>query len=330
MRMYKHPFYYFCNLFLSWSASASSVIFFPFRIHAYPVPFCSHFPAVEHILRARRKAEGGWFRASHDHVRRRGEQGLSGRWSCCRRGWIWWPEPSKAARPSNALHERSWHEVVHESRTSKSSEDAHSSECFRFCFDFFERNVNTSNFGPHGNFGPLFQKGLLSSKRVLHKNEENKSCRKTLDLRIRFCSFPVDDSSKEATQVAKKGPKFPCGPKLEAFTVVLFVLKWHADLEAVDLLWSFSLICFVMSMKILVMKLTVHGIVRCETHIFVYVSRLQWSRTTARWTCTRWGSSSSNSLSLWQLTWSAKTCSPNWSQSFCSLQRSTQFIFWRR
>ncbi len=42
--------------------------------------------------------------------------------------------------------------------------------------------VKAPNFGPHGNLGPLFQKGLLSLKRVLQKNEENKSCRKTLDL----------------------------------------------------------------------------------------------------------------------------------------------------
>jgi hypothetical protein len=34
------------------------------------------------------------------------------------------------------------------------------------------------------NFGLLFQKGLLSLKRVLQKNEENKICRTTLDLQI--------------------------------------------------------------------------------------------------------------------------------------------------
>jgi hypothetical protein len=39
----------------------------------------------------------------------------------------------------------------------------------------FVTNVKAPNFGPHGNFGPLFQKGLLSLKRVLEKNEENKS-----------------------------------------------------------------------------------------------------------------------------------------------------------
>jgi hypothetical protein len=38
--------------------------------------------------------------------------------------------------------------------------------------------VKASNFGPHESFGPLFQKGLLSSKRVLQRNEENESCRK--------------------------------------------------------------------------------------------------------------------------------------------------------
>jgi hypothetical protein len=67
------------------------------------------------------------------------------------------------------------------------------------------------------NFGPLFQKGLLSFKRILQKNEENKSCRKTLDLQICSCSYLVHDSSKEAMELAKN--KFPWGPKLEAFTV---------------------------------------------------------------------------------------------------------------
>jgi hypothetical protein len=79
--------------------------------------------------------------------------------------------------------------------------------------------VKAPNFGPHGNFGPLFQKGWLSLKRVLQKKEENKSCRKPLDLQIRFCSFFVHDSSTKATELARKSPKFPCGPKLEAFTV---------------------------------------------------------------------------------------------------------------
>ncbi len=37
-----------------------------------------------------------------------------------------------------------------------------------------EVTVKAPNFGQHGNFGPL--------KRVLQKNDENKSCRRTLDL----------------------------------------------------------------------------------------------------------------------------------------------------
>jgi hypothetical protein len=49
--------------------------------------------------------------------------------------------------------------------------------------------VKAPKFGPHGNFGPLFQKSLLSLERVLQRNEENKICRKTLDLQIRFYSF---------------------------------------------------------------------------------------------------------------------------------------------
>jgi hypothetical protein len=56
-------------------------------------------------------------------------------------------------------------------------------------------------------------------KRVIQKNEENKSCRKPLDVQIWLCSFFVYDSSTEVTEVARKSPKFPRGPKLEAFTV---------------------------------------------------------------------------------------------------------------
>jgi hypothetical protein len=81
------------------------------------------------------------------------------------------------------------------------------------CSFFFAMSENatvkTPNFEPHGNFGPLFQKGLLSLKRVLQKNKENKCCRKTLDLQIRFCSVFAHDASTEATELARKRPKFP-------------------------------------------------------------------------------------------------------------------------
>ncbi len=68
--------------------------------------------------------------------------------------------------------------------------------------------VKAPNFGPHGNFGPLFQKGLLSLKRILQKDEEKKSWRNTLDLQICFCSYLVHDSSKNATELAKKVQSF--------------------------------------------------------------------------------------------------------------------------
>ncbi len=80
------------------------------------------------------------------------------------------------------------------------------------------RTVIAPNFGPHWNFGHLFQKCLLSLKRVLQKNEENKSGRKFLDLQIRFRSFLFTIYSK-TPQDLQKSPKFPWGPKLEAFTV---------------------------------------------------------------------------------------------------------------
>jgi hypothetical protein len=57
------------------------------------------------------------------------------------------------------------------------------------------------------NHEPLFQKGLLSSKRILQKNEENKSCRKTSDLKFGFCSFLVHDSSKEAEELPEISSK---------------------------------------------------------------------------------------------------------------------------
>ncbi len=72
----------------------------------------------------------------------------------------------------------------------------------------FSITVNAPNFGPHGNFGALFQKGLLSFKRVLQKNEENKTCRKTLDLQIRFCSFFAHHLSTEVTELARKVQSF--------------------------------------------------------------------------------------------------------------------------
>jgi hypothetical protein len=64
--------------------------------------------------------------------------------------------------------------------------------------------LKAPNFGPHGNFGPLFQKGLLSLKRILQKNKENKCCRNTLDIQTCFCSYLVNDSTKEAAELAKK------------------------------------------------------------------------------------------------------------------------------
>jgi hypothetical protein len=49
----------------------------------------------------------------------------------------------------------------------------------------------------------------LSSKRVLQKNEGDKSYRKTVILQTLFCSCLVQDSFKEDTDLAKIGPKFP-------------------------------------------------------------------------------------------------------------------------
>jgi hypothetical protein len=73
----------------------------------------------------------------------------------------------------------------------------------------FGSTVKAPNFASHGNVGPLFQKGLLSLKCVKLEIEENKSCRKTIDLQNRFLSFSVHDSSKEATELSRKTLTFP-------------------------------------------------------------------------------------------------------------------------
>ncbi len=56
-----------------------------------------------------------------------------------------------------------------------------------------------------------------------------KVVKKTLDLQIRFCSFFVHDSSTGATEFARKSPKFPWGPKLEAFMVVVHYIMYLLD-----------------------------------------------------------------------------------------------------
>jgi hypothetical protein len=71
------------------------------------------------------------------------------------------------------------------------------------------KNAKASNFAPHINFELLYS--MTSSKRVLQKNDENDTCRKTSDFQTRFFSFLVHNSpkSKQATDLARKGPKFP-------------------------------------------------------------------------------------------------------------------------
>ncbi len=70
------------------------------------------------------------------------------------------------------------------------------------------------------------------------KNESNKSCRQTFDLQSWFCSFLAQNSPIDATDLARNGPKFPWGPRLEAFTARLtfpvlnscFSLLWPSNL----------------------------------------------------------------------------------------------------
>jgi hypothetical protein len=74
------------------------------------------------------------------------------------------------------------------------------------------RTVKACNFGADENLEPLFKKCLLSSKRVLQNIEENKSCTKTIDLQIRFCSFflyMIHPKMLPNLQKTKKGQTFP-------------------------------------------------------------------------------------------------------------------------
>ncbi len=49
------------------------------------------------------------------------------------------------------------------------------------CFQDVQYTVKASNLGPHVNFELFFQKGLLSSKLVLYKNEQNQSRTKSIE-----------------------------------------------------------------------------------------------------------------------------------------------------
>jgi hypothetical protein len=59
------------------------------------------------------------------------------------------------------------------------------------------------------NFGLHFQKGLLSSKNVLQKMTRTKDVEQLEVSKLGSVHFFVPNSPKEATDVARKGPKFP-------------------------------------------------------------------------------------------------------------------------
>jgi hypothetical protein len=63
--------------------------------------------------------------------------------------------------------------------------------------------------------------GLLSPKRVLEKNVGNKGSIRTFDLLTLFCSCFVQNSFKKAMDLARIGPKFPCGAKFEGYIVTM-------------------------------------------------------------------------------------------------------------
>jgi hypothetical protein len=82
----------------------------------------------------------------------------------------------------------------------------------------FKNTVETLNFEPHGNFGPLFQKSLPSLKCILQNHEENQSCGKKMRSKnLNVCSYLVQDSSKHAMELAKKRSKVSMRSKVMGF-----------------------------------------------------------------------------------------------------------------
>jgi hypothetical protein len=65
--------------------------------------------------------------------------------------------------------------------------------------------VKASSFGLHGNFGPFFQRALVSSKRVLPINKWIKVVDKLLICKVG--SVVAQNSHKEARHLARNDPK---------------------------------------------------------------------------------------------------------------------------
>jgi hypothetical protein len=90
--------------------------------------------------------------------------------------------------------------------------------------------VKAPNFGPHGNFDLFFRRACYQKS-----EENNKSCRKTLDLQICFCSYLVHDSSKEATELAKERSKVSLRSKVRGFYGMFHIFRFETKFEPIHI-----------------------------------------------------------------------------------------------
>ncbi len=81
------------------------------------------------------------------------------------------------------------------------------------------RTVKAPNFGPHGNFGSFFASSVASLDESCTKYEQTQICRSNVFLQLLFSSLFCKMLFNYSRPFWKRGPKFPWGPKLGAFTV---------------------------------------------------------------------------------------------------------------
>ncbi len=93
--------------------------------------------------------------------------------------------------------------------------------------------VKAANFGPHGNFGLFLASSVASvDESCTKKTEQNQICRSKVFLQLLFSSFFCRTRFNDSKPFWNRGPKFPWGPKLGAFTVTLIVLDSSSSFDS--------------------------------------------------------------------------------------------------
>ncbi len=98
--------------------------------------------------------------------------------------------------------------------------------------------VKVSNFGPHGNFGPFFASSVASFDESCTKYEQKQIRISYAFLQLLFSSFFSRMRFNDSRPFWKRGPKFPWGPKLGAFTVpfTVFMILWVLILQFISII----------------------------------------------------------------------------------------------